>query len=94
VSGVGLDGNAGDAGSTTRRLGVRAEGGGEHTHKGKGVDVLGASATLISIIGDSFWTEGSSQEARVGVTGCELSAWVSETSLLCKQQWARARVQG
>ena len=51
---------------------------------GEGVNIQGASATMISVIGDSFWTEGASPGARVGVTGCESSAWVSETSLECK----------
>jgi len=39
---------------------------------------------MISVIGDSFWTEGASPRARVGFTGCEASALVSETSLSCK----------
>ena len=60
---------------------ISEHGGGSH---GEGANIKGTSATLISVIGDSFWTEGASPRTRVGVTGCEASAWVSETSLACK----------
>ena len=77
VSGAGrgdVDGEAG-GGEAGRRSGVRNEGGdgggGSEGHGGggvgEGVNIQGVSATMISVIGDSFWTEGASPGARVGV---------------------------
>jgi hypothetical protein len=85
VSGAGRgDGEREDG---EREVGeVEGAGGGgiEGGGLGEGVNIKVTSATVISVIGDSFWTEGASPRARVGVTGCEASAWVSETSLACK----------
>ena len=81
----------------TRRARLREEGGEapeEEVHTGGGVNVQGASGTLMSIIGDSFWTGGASPMGRVGSTGCELSAWMSETAMRCKAAVGRGTSGG